>query len=172
MKHLNSNSLCSKPHEALCMSLDFFFFFFTWGSETCRKRIENTDVSGPFQPFGRPLFPFRTPVRAPPLPPWVETAHFQSGLRRNQTRRRFPISPFIKHDFLSAIHSDQMDSGAPADTTKYIQPPRWEKKLFNINPIIGKKNVQVRCPCIRRWRSCGRSSPLRYLPQVHPVNVT
>lgn len=28
MKHLNSNSLCSKPHEALCMSLDFFFFFF------------------------------------------------------------------------------------------------------------------------------------------------
>lgn len=137
----------------------------------CFKRIVNESKTPMFQAHSSPS---RDPC--PPLGARV-------GLPRSQPGWKLPISTAATTSVPNlSIHQARFSLSDSFRPNGLRSPRRHnkihststlgKKKLFNINPIIGKKNVQVRCPCLRRWRSCGRSSPLRYLPQVHPVNVT
>lgn len=131
------------------MSLDFFFFL-REGAKRAGKELKTPTFQAHFSPSGDPCSPFGP----------------RFGLPRSHPGWKLPISKAAcggtKHVVgFQSLHSSSTIFSQQFIPTKWTQEPpqtqqntfnlqRWEKKLFNINPIIGKKNVQVRCPCIRR----------------------
>lgn len=142
---MNSNSLCSKPHEALCTSSDFFFFFLREGAKRAVHELKTPMFQAYFSPSRDPCSPSDpAPTRGgncpfPKRPAAEPNTSSVSNLSIHQAR--FSLSDSFRPNGLRS----------PRRHNKMHSTSTLGKKSCLIStPLLEKKNVQVRCPCIRR----------------------